>query len=996
MNASSPASAPLGRMLWKEYRTQRALWSVLFFVGLVAQVTFRIVLSNPADGISAESRAGAVWSLVILMPFLFVTGSTAILFAGEREDRTCHWLVHLAAPPGWLLLAKWGFVVISSLALALALSTTALALVWMLPPSANNERNINVTAGVVVFASFVVWGSLGSLLSRRVVTAIPATFFWWMAIALFPVVGLNLLFGFRFVSLLQERIQFVLVALAYVIVVIADVWLGWQWCRGKYWDVQILDNLKQRVTGYLRSLRRQPQQTSRIPAEIEVCGTWRREWQRLIWQERHRESLHRIYLYGGCALAVLLPVLSIGRFYSLTSCIVPVIVFAPFAMGLLGFRYDGEGQPLRFLASRGVSSRSVWLAKHAVWFPRAIWIPFVVWIAGFCAEMMTWPVDLNTHAVIVSRDYWLTAVYFRASQMPFDFFIHSGPVSWIFWLVVLGYGCGQLAAMTSQKVILAIVTGVALNVLMSIWLVAMVVLAVPLWWSVGGMAAWLFALTWWSAPHWLTERRLFKRPSRMLASLLLPPMLLVGAVGAWRANEIVGFVPAWSPLMAVLHPQEFTRRDGPLFNNEQTSLSSLPILQSEIARQSQPPLPAIRQASDQLAQAIGPFSDARLKSILEVARQNLDSSPFFPWLELNDPPMLPHNDCLFEAGRRHTEAGRLEDALECYCASLRLASFWAKGQGISYRETADHLQEQTLQRIIVWANHRDQTAISLRQAIPRIREELQRFPSWRETLVAQYREDLVLLKEIINSGTDGTDRKLHYAQRWPAEIVNIARFLPWERFRAFRLLERQLLSNDRMLSNLANGLNQPGVDVLRRQEQAMVLLDGRDLSRIDDLRNLITTPLAFGVSSRFDQGFEFSIIERETVIRQSLLALELLAWKLEHHSWPDALHQLITRGRPESLPAITTTDPWCGEFFEYNGIFANKNASESFSPLLTTLGPGHQREVLIDGPGGGVTTTEHGLYIGYRTWGGQQTKDGYERCRLQIEEGRLVLYIPPR
>ena len=176
----------------------------------------------------------------------------------------------------------------------------------------------------------------------------------------------------------------------------------------------------------------------------------------------------------------------------------------------------------------------------------------------------------------------------------------------------------------------------------------------------------------------------------------------------------------------------------------------------------------------------------------------------------------------------------------------------------------------------------------------------------------------------------------------------------------------------------------------------MVFLGGQDLSRIGDLRKSFTTPLAFYVSHPFDQRLEYSIIERETVIRQSLLALELLAWKLEHHSWPDALHQLITRGKPDSLPAITITDPWCGEFFEYNGIFANKNASESFSPLLTTVGENNQREVLIDGPGGGVTTTEHGLYIGYRTWGGQQTKDGHERCRLQIEEGRLVLYIPPR
>ena len=99
---------PLGRMLWKEYRQQRALWLVILAMGLMIQLAFRVLQSRVASSASSASSnelIGVVWGVSLFMPLFFLVGSSAMLFALEREERTSDWLVGLATPPGWTLLA---------------------------------------------------------------------------------------------------------------------------------------------------------------------------------------------------------------------------------------------------------------------------------------------------------------------------------------------------------------------------------------------------------------------------------------------------------------------------------------------------------------------------------------------------------------------------------------------------------------------------------------------------------------------------------------------------------------------------------------------------------------------------------------------------------------------------------------------------------------------------------------------------------------------------
>lgn len=1013
MNSSSQSFAPMSRLLWKEYRAQRAFWGAMFLFGIAPQLLFRIFLGNSPDGIAA------IWSMVGIAPCLFAIGSVAILFAGEREERTSDWLVQLSVPPLWMLLAKWGFVLIASLVLTLMLMIASVILVWNVPTLRPDVHAWEPIAfSLWIFAGLFLWGVLGSLLSRRVVTAVPAMAFWWLMTMIVPVIWLPWLFGITFMHRWHQRTQEILMVLAYVAVGGIDVWLGWRWCLGKYLDAQFLDDLSSKLTAYQNRLWGRTVATSRVPARLESDNAWSREWQRLTWQERHREAYHRSLLYVGCVVGPLLAVLSVVQGVDLIPGIFPLVIAMPLAMGVLGFRYDGEGQPLRFLASRGISARTLWLAKHAVWLPRAIWIPSVIWLVALATEQLLPPGTIysNGHRQLLAAtaEVW------------------ASPVTLV-WFVLLSYGLGHFAAIVFRRVILAGAAGVTLTLISVPWLVLMAELEVPSWWSVGAVVAWIFVLSWWAAPDWMMERRMFGRPAR-LAMLAMPPALLIGAVGLWRASEIPGFSSTSLTSSAVLHPRDLARL-GPEIELRRDSVD---LLKSELTRQSTPITPADQQVLDRFALSLGGFNtvtdfqqqlqmglaippggmdddpemrrsakekfwaanNARLNEIMEIARSERGPSASRS-LTLNSSEvwsssrgLLPHQQLLLGAGRLRKDEARLVDALDYYCAGLRLASFWATDSGLATRYEAERQQLYILTEIIDWANHPDQTAESLRSAIRRVQAEFALFPSIRENLVAQFRIDRGLLDEIIQHGPTPALKLPDEASReWRTLIAEGARHLPWERFRGTKLLEQELVERELTATVVLNLLKQPGIDAPRWMEdrESRNFPDGFAVH--PSWRK--STPLA--VQFKASRGIQAGIIERETAIRESVLALALLAWKHEHQQWPDWLGEVLKKEKTEEgLPAVTIIDPWNGEQFQYAGSLLNHHAAEPGpGVLLMSVGPNQAREVIVDDPRDGHGTTAHALTVGTRSWQGIRLDAANDdRLRLEIISGRVVLRIP--
>ncbi len=993
MNSSSQSFAPVSRLLWKEYRVQRAFWLAMLLFGVVVQFLIRIIL--PTDRGAGEM----VWSMTATASLLFVIGSTAILFAGEREERTDDWLRHLAVSPLWILLAKWGLVLIAALSLGLLLSVNAVLMVWSLPTYHEMDLPEIISRGLWLFAGFFLWGSFGSLISRRVVTAVPAMGFWWLMTMVIPIVWLPWLFGVTYSHPWHQRTTEILAALACVFVGLADIWLGWRWCQGKYLDAQVLDDLNTKLTAWLNRVRGRTLAVSRIPARIESANSWRREWQRLIWQERHRESYHRMLLYVAWMVVALLAFLTVAyQGNPMMPGILPLVLAFPLAMGLLGFRHDGQGQPIRFLAGRGVSARVVWMAKHAVWLPRAFWIPLVVCLTAAVAEFMTLP-KFGPHPVMLAlADAWN----------------HRGMV---LLLVLVSYGCGQLAAMSLRRMILAVSAGAVMNVCLATWLFTMHALDIPLWWSVGSVAVWLFVVSCWYAPNWLLERREFDRPLLLAAGFILPPLLLVGGVATWRADEISGFGPSSPTLFAVLHPGQYwsLARSDHGFDQRRVLVMTL---QDEIERQSRPMNSAEQADSDKLALATGgmdkvsdyqdPVSpraeltdaqrleldraahekfwaanESRLKSILEVTQAEHGASPS-RWLELSTAVFMPQQNLLLEAGRLRTEQGRLQEAFSYYCASLRLASFWATGAGVAKSQTAELQQRRTLEHIISWASRSDQNIESLKQGRQRLRRELSRFPSWRETLVAEYRFEESLLDDFIRTGSLSAEQAVDRRPGGRLLLAEVSRSLPWERQRARNLLEQDLLMSAQSTAQIEQFLNQPGIDVARYES----ILSWQEKTEADHAH--ATTPLLSG----WLKAPIPAILNRETFVRESLLAFSLLIWKMEHDQWPDSLYQLLWPHDSDALPMVAVIDPWSGELFHYNGKVANDLADRGGRvELLSSIGPDQLREVPFDNAmEGDYRTLLPTVNLGLRNWRGDKTKpQADDRLRIAILGGRLVL-----
>jgi ABC-type transport system involved in multi-copper enzyme maturation permease subunit len=977
MNVSH-AVAPLSRMLWKEYRTQRSLWLAMLVLGIVPQILLRLAIGEVAP------RVGLVWAMAGVLPILFVIGSTAILFAGEREERTVDWLLNLAAPPQWILLAKWAFLLVATLALAATLSVSALLLVWTGPGMADSgqwrsqgyQDEMIVFRWMMVFAGVLIWGGLGSLVSRRVVLAVPAGGFLWLMTFVVPVIWFPSLLGFKAIDSQLPHIQDRVATLAFVAVGIANLVLGWLWCQGRYLDATLLDDVGLKITASWNQLRGRRAAKVRLPKQPEFDSPWHREWQRLIWQERYRDRYHRGLLYLGCMVSLVLAFLGGMYGVDIMPGIIPLIVVLPMVMGVLGFRYDGEGQPTRFLSNRGVEARFLWLAKHAVWLLRAIWIPLSVWfVAGLLQAL------LPHHPGPSGQQPAWQLLQFSLLQ--------TYPVG-ILAFVLLNYGCGHLAAILFRRTIMAFVVGITASLLATLWLLLAVTLEVPLWWSMGGLGLWIYAVTFLVIPSWLIERPLPGRLQRLVA-YTVPPVLLIVAWGAWRAYEIPGFHPnllsnkqsferlntanvhkeqlGLAPVAMTSYDQQLLDRLALLmggFNSEQDFVQGLHRGGAGAADPNQPADPV---------EAFWHNNEPRLKELLDIT-SNVRGPSASRWLEFAKPSaaMMPQQVLLVEAGRLRTREGRLDEAFQYYLASLRLASFWATDSGLSTYYESQQQQLLTLDGIVWWASHPDQNGEKLRLARRRLQAEFDLFPPMQQSLVAEHRGEVAALEETIHHGA----RWDRGQSAWQLFTIDYFRLLPWEKVRAKRWLEQELLDRDQVAKDVSGMLRQPGVDVGRRLDQ----IESYHLigQIVDKSYWQSTTPLVWMVGAKQNQ-IASMMIDREVAIRESLLALSLLAWKQDHQQWPETLVESLN-----GLASVTAIDPWCGESFHYDGSLLNRR-EEDGSPVsvLSTVGHHQLRQVQVDGSP--VPTTE------LRSWAGIRAVYD-DRLRLKLDQGRFSFRLP--
>ncbi len=1020
---------PLGRMFWKEYRQQRTLWVGVLVSGICLQLIARILMS--VTPFTEMQPSVAILFLYIiplyLVPF-FLIASTAMLFALEREERTSDWLLNLSAPPWPTLLAKSGCAIAGAVSLLLVmwlwaavlsvgsgfefqgLVHTGPSLVW-------------ITLGMLgtfslVGAGFLLWGTLGSLTSRRVVTAVPAAIVWWLAIYAVPITTYLHLYWLRYGRHAfngypageADRLHLCYVTACLLLTAGLNIHLGLRWCRGQYLDASWLEGLNDRLTAMLPWNRGR---SSRVPVAVENEHSGWRTWQRLVWQERHRESLHTGLLVIVCATSVLLTMYSLADGDgAITFAVIPLIVALPLVMGVLGFRFDAGGQQLRFLANRGTSPTMIWLAKHVVWLPRACWIPTVCWAVACLAEwaFIPWsgsPFD-NQHNADGMRHPLVGITRFQREHF-FD----------VVWFTLMSYAVGQAAAMLFRRMILAVGAGLMATILLIWWQVLVVSVSLPRWWAVGGIAVWLLCLSGWYSHHWLIERRSWPVVKRLAVGLTLPPLLLLFGAAMFRWLEIPGLGPSSPTLMALLYPRETERRESIVGSDISHDLSPIRAAVKAITQPTSPESRAVRDRLVSVNDRYRPLSqfklappsitslppDAKLVDLERTARERFWSvneqslatimevlSKELPASYRTQRTAMPYEDAtpnpqlLLDAGRLSMEDDHPQQAFRYYMAGLRLARCFASQNMFWNWVAGRERQAEILQSLVEWSNHEDVTREMLLAAINQSRDELSRYPTLREASAAEFVlgfDSMRWMRQHWNNPDDPTS--LRFAKRV------VEPFLTHEFARMMRENEQRLYWRWHLYGSLEGTMQIPGINALQslaiHREQ---LTRGGEPG--SEWRHAVFQSEHF---SRFGKGLTDIVMAGEVVNRQTLLALALVLAKKDHDgALPSSLDELAVycqiNGRDDSrrvLPVMALNDPQTGAMFHYLGMPRKTDELNE---------PDSLNSVIIVTSAGATPMGHANRAANTATDTGIATVGEYPGLSILSFGGRLSLWFPPR
>lgn len=488
--------------LWKEFRMQRSIWGICLAVGLLLEVVSHWYFSTPAIMVP------------MIVPVFYAMACGATLFAYERETRTSGWLLALSGNPAPLLTAKLTFAIFSTLILQILLAISEVGFQAATPEYFRADYRIIGTLFVPFALLQLSWAILGSLLSRRSLFSIGAMFFWQCILIVAPASLLLHLMSDE--ARMREQGFWYIYIGSHIVVVLADLWLGWRWCQGKYVDGTLLELVQQR----LNQLSGEPRLTisfrQRLPRNAEYDRDWKRSWQRLVWQERHRESLHWFILAIGCIAGPLLILMDtvVLRLPPGSAGVTILVMFGclatPVMIGVLAFETDPDQQQLRFLSGRGVNPTSLWLAKQVVWLPRAVVITMV-------ASLVCW-VSYFQSTNLMGQGDELRRMMTTRSALPLFFAS--------FWFILLGYACGQLASVFFKRSIVAMIVGLALGFFVDFWVSVAITAPISL-----TPYLWIVFISMMLISLWQMRARMSEQPvwSKRLQFLTMSIGMLFGA-----------------------------------------------------------------------------------------------------------------------------------------------------------------------------------------------------------------------------------------------------------------------------------------------------------------------------------------------------------------------------------------------------------------------------------------------------------------------------------
>ncbi len=784
------------RLLWKEYRIQRAFWISALAVAAAVQVA-ALALANPGS-----DRMEWLYGTALAATALYALGCGAVLFAAEHEFGTYEFQRVLPVTAGGLLSGKLWFAAVSIPAMAGLLWLSAIGLAGGESPDWATARGLWGLWGMGVVEVFV-WSVLFSLVTMRAITAAvlgsaAASFVVHFMVA--PLVQSQMHRYWETAVYVQALPQRGAVAL---LVAAADVWLGLRWLRGEPQWRWFPEALPARAAGRSSSARL-----------LRCC---RGEFSRLVWQHWRQSASLMFAVVCGVLLLAAPGVGSqwvpehMGRIFDLAWC------FAVAGVALLGacaFMADQQRGSFRFFADRGISPGAVWWSRQLVWGLPALGIMAMV----FCGALVFSPRnDPPAWQALGSRGPLFNAWEMWQAGLWVVDYAHVGRVV---GYLVLAYAAGQLCSILLRSGILAGVFGLAAGALAVGWARLMVGLGVPWFWSVLPVPVVLLAASRWRAPDWLLERGGLRARLKVVGMLGLPAAALCGGVVAYRVYQIPRVDPGFSPeeyarpataaereTMAIYQrawnaytPEQDVEVAGVIEGRRSSRLVGSRKdyeYRAPVGRPGVTPYATVNKRPGRGEEweprelpksrvAYVAVNGRSLELALEASRRK--EADFFS-RDGATPPLLMEvgqlGRLVLSSGQVLASRGEYEQAADRYLAALRISKH-LRHRSIQVDE-ADWLERSVGRALMDWARRGKASAKQIAGVLGRLKEELAEMPSPGDVIKSKY----FLLRAFAAGDSKAAPSNWPEARlrHWEIKAAWIPRLAPWESVRAARLID---------------------------------------------------------------------------------------------------------------------------------------------------------------------------------------------------------------
>lgn len=502
------------RIVWKEYRAQRAFWLALLAGHAAISLLYMVLYQN-----ELHQTVMPFMSFAVLAGSAFAIGSTALCFSYEEEERTALLMRMLPMSTRTLTGAKITTTVLGMITLLLAclmFSITAHETASLFWPQFNsqwsNARAYVDLSDILVPVYAVVLGLVCALYSR---TTMKALLLSGLATAVSAGVGLT-----------QSDTGSIHLVWLSILILISSVFatIGFR-------------------TWHRKPARLLPQRSRAIRLEAgrlsQLRHTWDRRWHQLLKHAATRESViartAAVVLWQECRAAVafsliVVPLAALSivatalfrNWFLPTHVILGVLVIE---CGLRTFRHDQQNLNGLFWSHRGVSPGLVWCIRVATWFTTMLILLISVVLIEFIVVVV---MQGHLHSELKSASVLATFETLSRSSdrqwMPIIEGFFAGTVG--------GFAIAQLASCWERKPLVAGLLTLISVAMFWVWTGYVVSFGMPLLLLVWPLVALAFIAGFMTRRRWM-DRRTGRSEYFLRAATVLIPVAALWPLSQW-------------------------------------------------------------------------------------------------------------------------------------------------------------------------------------------------------------------------------------------------------------------------------------------------------------------------------------------------------------------------------------------------------------------------------------------------------------------------------